>query len=148
MRYVVVPAPFEVLDPITKRTIGNQRCAFIDSVRIALVSAFQKGASPQAQKVPQSKLDDIDEAFADAVEGDVVKMEDDSWKILADEFTCPNPSHFTPQWAVSSKTHRRAVLQAAETKPAGDAEAASDSDSAAVKRILTKRATPGDSAAA
>jgi hypothetical protein len=114
MKYIIVPEPFEILDPPSRRPVGA-RCTFIESVRLALISAFQKQAKP-----PQSKLDDLDESFADAQPGDVVKLEDDSAKILADEFASPNPGVFTVAWGFSSKSHRRAVLDAKSTSPQVD----------------------------
>lgn len=106
-----------ITDPMTKEVRMAPPCSFLDGVRMALISIYQKGAAQGGTRVPQSKLDDIEEKCAAGDECGIYSLNDDEHKMLESEFDTPNPNVFTAAWAFSSKSHRRALAKATDEMP-------------------------------
>src|SRR5262249_18285746 len=83
MRYVLVPEPIIIRDPVTdevKGESGNRATTFAKSVRIALLSVAAKGQTDAAT------MFDIRSKFDEAEVGRWIELTEDEWKLLEPEF--------------------------------------------------------------
>lgn len=115
MRYVKVPEPVFILNPITDEPVIENgapvKFSFARSVRLILSVLSAKGASDTMT------LLDIRSKFDRAAVGEVVELSNDEYGVLAPEFKRPTAGTVTAMWLFSSEPHQRAVLDASDKLP-------------------------------
>lgn len=128
MRYVTIPAPVVMLDPLTDEPLlvdaqGQARpCpsgetptsrSFAWGVRMALV--INSGSGEKAADI--QTLRDVRMKIDRAAVGDVVELSDDEWKLIEPIMRKPGPQAFGGAWVFCAESHQRAWLDAPSKRP-------------------------------
>lgn len=114
MRYVTIPPPCAILDPLSDEPVpeGPKSWSFARGVRLALVLiAGEKGADVQT-------LRDIRENVDRAAVGSTIELSDDEWKLIEPHMRRPNAQAYGAAWVFSAEEHQRAWLDAPSKRPA------------------------------
>lgn len=115
MRYITVPAPVRLINPVNDEplTLSDGRpdtMSFARSCRCAIILVSQE------QGADALTLLDLRRKTDAAVEGACLEVTDDEWNLLVPKFKRPHPQLFGAAWAFSAESHQRAWLDAPTTK--------------------------------
>lgn len=105
MRYIKIPAPVKLIDPMTD-TPADVEQSFAQAVRAVCTSLMQK------QLLDTLDIIDLREKLGKAKVGDEVPIDSAWWAPLRDEFK--RPSVFGPAYLLAASSHIKAVLDAKE----------------------------------
>jgi hypothetical protein len=117
MRFITVPAPFVVMDPLEDRPAEpREEVAFVKFVRLLCMSAAQKQTADTLQLI------DIRASVAKVTAGQTWEVPDEWHTTLAAE--CKRLGGWAPHAVLSAGEHLRAVVDAPNKAPAGIAASA------------------------
>jgi len=112
VRYVTVPEPFPVLNPVNDEPTG-ERVTFEQTVRLI--------AMQLVPSVDALSLIDLRRKFQGKSHPHVVEITEDEWKMAEPQFR--RPSALSPAFVLNAESHLRAWLDAPSKRPAVLAEA-------------------------
>lgn len=117
MRYVTVPNPVTLLDPVTDEPVKDEQGktltrTFAWACRLAIAAVAAKGAADS------TKVFDVRRKTDTATPGKTLVLDDDDWELLAPEFRRVNAQLFGLPWALCAEDHIRAILDAPTKPPA------------------------------
>jgi hypothetical protein len=110
VKYITIPAPFTVVDPLTDEPTAEQ-VPFVKFVRLLVTVAAQKQAADTLQLI------DIRQSVASMAPGDVWTLPDEWHAVLAAE--CKKLGGWAPAAILSAGAHLRAVVDAPSKDPRG-----------------------------
>lgn len=109
MRYILVPGPVRLLDPISEKETGEV-VTFAQAMRGVCASLIQ------GQALDALSVLDLRDKINKAVPGQYVELTEDEYRALEPEWR--RPKALQAVYVLSAQAHIRAVLDAAKDRPA------------------------------
>jgi hypothetical protein len=111
MKYIQVPGPIEMREPLTDKSSGESY-PFAKSMRMLITGiVFNKAADT-------STVFDLRRKGDRALEGQWMELTDDEWKLLETEIRRPDPKLYPVVWILSAEEHIEAIRDAVSKMPA------------------------------
>ncbi len=110
MRYIQVPEPFRIIDPVENELIDK-----IPPMTFTKIVCGAVAMAAQQAEADALTLADIRAKALELSAGTLWEIPDDWHKILADQ--CRRPRFLSPAVILSGATHLRAILDAPSKRP-------------------------------